>query len=166
MYYKVTNKESDVYKKLHAMRTEEIARHVRNLKALSEKIPYKWENFYGHQGQQTFTRGCEYVGFKFLDEVIDLKIWSKANNPKGYYLPNSRTKAGREMKSFLSHLEKGYFKDPLDILGCDDVRGKFTLPYVEIEGEVIVIYLDSKQFPTDENVIEITSKEFNEIQGV
>lgn len=167
MYYKIENKECEVYKKLHEMRTNEIQWGKENEKAIEEKTGLKWDLFLGREGQQTFNRVTNYSGFVFLEpEKVDLKIWKKTKEYKGGFIPNKKTKLGREMAQFLSNGLKGHwFNIVFDILGLEHPYGKFSFPYVEICGEIIVIFLSDNNRPEDENIIEITSKEFESLRG-
>lgn len=49
MYYKITNTESEVYKKMASLLAKEKEINESNKKALVEKIPYKWDKFLGIQ---------------------------------------------------------------------------------------------------------------------
>ena len=165
MYYKVTNKESEVYKQLFELRQTEQQIEENNEKLLAEKIPYKWEEFSGYIGQQNFGRTTQYCGFVFLEpEKVDLKVWKRDKDNKKLFEPNRKTKAGKEMANFLFNgMERSGCNRPFEILGIE--RGsRFSFPYVEIcnDGD-IVICLGNRHIPKDDvNIIEITSKEFNE----
>jgi hypothetical protein len=168
MYYKITNKESDVYKKLHEMRSDEIRIEEENEKIIREKVGLKFDNFIGYLGQQTFCRVTEFISFEFIEtEKVDLKIWKPVKKQdRTVYEPNRRYKVGREMSKSLSNgLQKSLYTKPLDILGIGHMYGvSFIFPYVEIFGETILIFLDPKMEPDNQDVIEITKKEFEEIQ--
>lgn len=162
MYYKIENKECEVYKKLHKMRTEELRIEEENKQLITEKTGLNWENFLGHKGQQQFGRVTTYNGFVFTEpEKVNLKIWKLHSEYKDCFVPNNRTKLGREMNDFLNNgLNKGHwFNDVYDNLGIESPMGRFTFPYVEICNDIIVLYLDDKTVLADENIIEITSKE-------
>ena len=96
-------------------------------------------------------------------EEVDPKVWKEAE--KGMFFPNRRTKVGREMASFLANgMEATRYDDPLEILGCNYFLPRFKFPFIEQCNNVIVAFLDDKHIPVSEDVIEITSKEFNEIR--
>lgn len=164
MYYKIENKDCKVYKELYEMRTKELEISEENKKAIEEKTVLTFESFLGKSGQQNFRRVTQYSGFLFNEpEKVDLKIWKKHKDYPDCFEPNKRTKIGREMAEFLSNGLKGSrFNKPLDILGLK-ANGRFTFPYVEIFGDIILIYLDDNMNPTDENVIEITKREFEQL---
>lgn len=166
MYYKIENKECEVYKKLHQMRTEEIQIGKDNEKAIEEKTGLKFETFLGHSGQQNFRRTTQYIGFKFTEpERVDLKIWQRDKEHPEIFVPNKRTKLGREMAEFLANGLKGsIYSKPIKILGLPEQR-RFTFPYVEIFGDLILIYLGNNGEPKDENVIEITKREFEKLSA-
>lgn len=166
MYYKITNKESEVYQKLHEMRTKELKIESDNKVAIKEKIGLDFTGFLGYPGQQNLCRVSQYSGFKFNEpEKADPKIWQEHKQFTGYYIPNKRTKLGREMEEFLSmNLGSSCFTNPLDILQLEP-SGRFSFPFVEIVNDTIILFIDiSIGVIKDENVIEITSREFKEIR--
>lgn len=76
MYYKIENKESEVYKKLYELRKKEIQFEKDNVKAIEEKTGLTWESFLGYAGQQNFNRVTQFTGFNFKEiDKIDSKIW-------------------------------------------------------------------------------------------
>lgn len=168
MYYKIVNKECDVYKKLHKLRTEELQMEEEYKQLLAEKIGLNWENFFGRRGQQNYYRVTRYMGFAFTEpEKVDPKIWKLHPEHEGLYIPNKKTKAGKEISELLSNGMKGhFFTDVYDCLGLEHPIGNFIFPFVEIRGEIIVVYLDEKIDLKDENIIEITKKEFYESYGL
>lgn len=90
-----------------------------------------------------------------------MKVWVKHKIHTDIFIPNKRTKLGREMDEFLRNgLKASYYYKPLEILGLPHLN-RFSYPYVEIVGDLILIYLDEKYEPKDENLIEITKREFD-----
>lgn len=162
MYYKIENKKSDVYKKLYAMREIELKIEKDNKSKLENQFG-SFDAFLGIGNQQNFFRVSQYTGFKFSSpQEIDLTAWKLHADFEGVYVPNRRTKAGKAAKKFIDNLEKRWVDDPLIILGVkESTPSYFTFPFVEITGDIIVLYLDDKTNPKDENVIEITKKEFD-----
>lgn len=166
MYYKIENKDCEVYKKLHEMRTKELLISEENKQAIRDKSGLDFESFLGHSGQQNFRRVTQYTGFKFTEpEKVDLKIWQSDKTHSKIFVPNRRTKQGREMEKFLLNgLKGGHFTEPLEIMGLEHPR-RFTFPFIEIAGEVILLYLDDQMEPKDENIIEITKCEFEKLNS-
>jgi len=164
MFYKIINQDSEVFKQLHQMRLEETQMQEKNEKTIQEKIGLEYQNFLGHNGQQNFRRLRMYDGFEFKDpDKVCLKTWKLHPNYKTFFIPNRRTKLGREMAYFLNNeLEFSWFQRPLEILKIEETN-RFRFPYVEILGDEIILCLDDNHIPTDKNVIEITKREFNEI---
>lgn len=164
MYYKITNKESDVYKQLHELRTKELQIQDDNEKSIEEKTGLKFKTFLGDSGQQNFRRVRQYQGFKFTTpEKVDLKIWKADNEHKEIFVPNRRSKLGREMAEFLLNGLKGSRYDKVfEILKLEHGH-KFNFPYVELFDDTILLYLGNDLEPSNENIIEITKKEFYEI---
>lgn len=165
MYYKITNKESKVYQELYALRTKELQIEEDNIKAIEEKTGLTWDSTFGHHGQQTFRRVSGYSGFEFKEtDKIDLKIWKQHKEHPTVYVPNTRTKLGREMQEFLNNGLKGSnYHRVLEILELESLR-RFSFPFVEIVGEELIVFLDNSHEPKDENVIEITKKEFQSLR--
>ena len=166
MYYKIENKKCEVYKKLHEMRKRELEIEKKNEKKLEEKIGLEWDSFLGYFGQQNFRRVTQYSGFKFKHPgKVDMKVWKEDLKNKGCFVPNLRTKLGREMKEFLSNgLEGSFFSQVFKILNIDTPR-RFSFPFVEISGEILLLYIDERITIKNKNVIEITSKEFESLRG-
>lgn len=165
MYYKIENKDCEVYKKLHALRSEETQMEEDNLKAVHEKVGLEWNLYLGRKGQQNFKRVTDYSGFAFFEpEKVDLKIWKKDVNNPGFFIPNVRTKGGREMNLFLHGLKGHWFGVVYDALGLENPVGKFSFPFIhictDVCGETIIMYFGDEVVIEDENIIEITSKEF------
>jgi hypothetical protein len=166
MYYKIVNKDCEVYQKLHALRTEELRIEEQNKQAIDERIGIAWKSYFGRHGQQNFCRVTEYSGFQFTEpEKIDPKLWVKHPEHPEIYIPNRRTKQGREIAKFLSNgLKGGWYGKVLDILDLPNLA-RFSFPVVDIVDDTIVVFLGDGHQPKDENLIEITSKEFNEIRS-
>jgi hypothetical protein len=162
MYYKITNKDCEVYKKLHALRTQEKKIEKENINAINEKTGLKWKCSFGRHGQQNFRRVTSYEGFEFTEpEKVDLKVWRHHKDQQGIFVPNVRTKLGREMQEFLwNGLNGSNYNRVIEILKLADLR-RFQFPYVEItKDEIIIIALGDAHEPKDKNVIEITKREF------
>jgi hypothetical protein len=164
MYYKIINKDSLVYKELHEMRSKELNWEIENKQMLKDKIGLKWSKFSGYLGQQTFNRTTDYYGFIFDEpDKVNEKIWKKDKND--IYKPNKRTKLGKEMQTILNSKKGHSFSIVYDILKLEHPCYNFTFPYVEICNDIIILYLDNNALVNNEDIIEITSKEFNEIRS-
>lgn len=164
MYYKIENKESEVYKKLHEMRTAEWQMEEENKAAVNEKIGLEWESYLGYAGQQTWNRVTSYLGFKFKEpEKVDPKLWNEHKEHKGVHIPNRRTKAGREIDDLLKNGLKGHaFNIVFEILGVE-YRKRFQFPVVEICNQTIVLFLGEDYGIDSDDIIEITKREFEEL---
>lgn len=164
MYYKITNTASEVYQKLHAMRTQERQWEIDNRKAIESKVGNTWKRFRGYEGQQTFNRVTHYSGFEFeTTDNICPKTWKQDKDWPGVYVPNLRTKAGKEMSKFLNDLPGHWYGIMYDNLGMKMPKGRNTFPFVEISGETIILFLDNNLTPPSEDLVEITKKEFEEL---
>ena len=162
MYYKIENQESEVYKKLHELRTREQQMEKENEKTIQEKVELEWTKSLGHFGQQSFSRVSTYSGLAFKQpEKLDPKIWILHKEHEGIYVPNRRTKKGREMAEFLRDLKGSSYSFVYKHLGLEHPEGRFSFPFIEICDQVIIICIDNDI--EDENIIEITKKEFYSI---
>lgn len=169
MYYKIINKDSDVYKRLYDLRKKEQEIEESNNKLVMELVGQDFTHFIGRVGQQNFERVTQYSGFEFKHpEKLPPKVWvlDKQYGDKGCHVPNRRTKAGREMLYKLKTLPHSSIIDVFTILGCD-LCGRFTFPYVEIgKDDVIVLYMSDRfddVLSQNKDIIEITKREFEEI---
>lgn len=164
MYYKVINKESDVYKRLRAQREKEKAADDRNRKKIEELLGFKWTSYYGKQGRQGFRRVIEYSAFVPNEGEIVTKAVKPFANHKNAYEPNRRTKSGRALYDFLTSGKESFaYYHVLRILDCDEIYSRFTIPFMELIGDTILLYLDENHIPKNKDVIEITKKEFDAI---
>lgn len=167
MYYKIVNKESKVYQQLHELRTEEQKIERENKEAVKNIVGDDWDNFFGQEGQQNYWRVTQYSGFEFKHpERLPQKTWKQHKEYPSIYVPNTRTKNGKMMENFLNELQHSSITKVFSILGCELI-GEFTFPFVEIgKDDVIVFYMSERFNDTlrkNKNIIEITSKEFEEI---
>lgn len=135
-----------------------------NLQAIKEKINLDFKGYYGID-QQNYFRTTQYNAFQFLKpEKVNLKIWEKNEKYPNTFIVNKKTKQGREIYKFLENgLQYSNFNLIFEILNIE--RGyKFTFPYLEIgNNDILFLYLGDNHEPQDENIIEITSKEFDEL---
>ena len=133
-----------------------------NEKAIKDKTGLEFEAYLGHSGQQNFRRVPQYSGFKFTEpEKVDLKIWQVDKEHKDIFVPNRKSKIGREISEFLNNgLKSSAYHKVWDILKLPHLH-RLTFPFVEITNDIIVIFLGDNQEPKDENVIEITKREFD-----
>lgn len=161
MYYKITNKQSEVYKKLLQLRNQEIQIGKDNLKTIDNLTGLTWQEFLGRAGQQNFRRTPQYSGFKFNETTnICNQTWKKCTEHEGFFIPNRRTKKGREMYNLLLNgLKSSNYNYVFQILKIEHGT-KFIFPFVEIHDDIIFLFLDNNHEPEDENIIEITKKEF------
>lgn len=169
MYYKITNKGSKIYKQLYELRKKEQQIEENNEKIVKELIGQDFTHFIGKAGQQNYERVTQYSGFEFKHtEKLPPKVWvlDKQYGDKGVYVPNRRTKAGREMLEKLRTLPHSSIVDVFKILECE-LYGRFTFPYVEIgKDDVIVFYMSDRfheELTKNKDIIEITRGEFEEI---
>lgn len=167
MYYKIINTESKVYQELHALRTEELEIERKNEESVKNVCGPDWDGFLGKAGQQNYQRVTQYTGFAFKrPDRLPEKTWKQHKEYPEIYVPDTRTKNGKMIKKFLDELPHSSITKVLSILGCE-LAGQFTFPFVEIGKEGTIAFYMSDRFDEtlrkNDDIIEITSKEFEEI---
>lgn len=164
MYYKIVNQESEIYKKMLDLRQYEIQADIDNVNEIKSRTGLDFNSFLGQHGQQNFNRTTSYMGFKFLNpDMVDRKVWKLHKKHPNIFVPNKRTKVGRDMDNFLSHeLKCSSLFSLLEILKLQTIP-KFQFPYLEIVDNILIMSLDDRFNFKNDDVIEITSKEFNEL---
>lgn len=164
MYYKITKKSNKIYKKLRAVREKEIENEKKNRETVEKLIGFELTLFVGVTQQHSLDRMTSYSGFKFPDGVTpDPKVWVKSKKFPDYYVPNRRTKVGREMAKSLHSLPSVSSSwDIWEAIGVKTPYRSFSIPALYLSGNGdVIIYLDDNMEPTDKDVIEITRTEFN-----
>ena len=162
MFYKIRNKESELYKKLHELRTKEKEIDKKNAATVRQLVGDDWGHFSGWLGQQNFHRVTTYSGFAFKHpENLPPKTWKKHKEYEDIYVPDRRTKNGRAIDEALDNLPHSSVIYVFEILQIE-MPGRFVFPYVEIcDDGTIVLFVDDK-FDLEkkfQDVIEITKKE-------
>lgn len=170
MFYKITNKDSKVYQDLVALLDKEASINEYNRCVANEVTKgLDWKKFIGFGNQLNFDRVRYYRGFVFKDpDKVNPKEWRKDKEYKDAYRPNKRTKAGQEIQKKLNQQKRSdvFFLEPILGIKLIDGPSSFKYPQIFRQDDVLAIYLDDKHEPKDENVIEITSKEFKEILNI
>lgn len=143
-YYKVDNKNCDLFKKASDFLAMEKELIEIQKKSVEEKVP----KFSHYQGRRGFTRIIRYVGFVFDDqENIDKKVWkTKEVDGKMLSTPNLRTKAGKEMEEFLKSFKRTTCWDVDHLLGIDrkNIYGDFYPADLFKYNDTIYILIDSQ----------------------
>ena len=166
MFYKITDKESGLYKKLHELRSNELKIDKENNSAVKKLVGDDWDRFSGWKGQQNFHRVTMYSGFAFKHpENLPPKTWKKHKEYEDIYVPDRRTKNGRAIAEALNDLPHSSVIYVFEILEME-MPGRFVFPYIEIcDDETIVLFVDDK-FEIEKKfkeLVEITKKEANEL---
>lgn len=167
LYYKVENKDSDLYKRANEfLSMEEKLREIQR-KAIESKVP----KFSKYKGAKGFNRIVRYTGFVFDDrESIDAKVW-KTKEEDGEMLskPNLRTKVGKAMDKFLRSFKGTNVWDVDRLLAIDgkSVYGSFYTANLFMFNECLYIIIDS-QFrdvfeKNNTDIIEITNGEMTKV---
>lgn len=163
LYYKVENKDSDLFKRASEfLAMEEKLREIQR-KTIESKVP----KFSKYKSRKGFDRIVRYIGFVFDDkESIDPKVW-KTTVEDGEMLstPNLRTKVGRAMDDFLRSFKRTDIFDlhRLLAIGEKNIYGSFYIANLFEFNNRIYIIIDS-QFrdvfeKNNTDIIEITNGE-------
>ena len=105
MYYKITDKESKLYKQLHELRSKELKIEKENKAAVKKLVGDDCDHFSGWLGQQNFFRVTTYSGFAFKHpENLPPKTWKKHKEYPDIYVPDRRTKNGKAIAEALDSL--------------------------------------------------------------
>lgn len=163
LYYKVENKDSDLFKRANEfLAMEEKLKEIQR-KTIESQLP-KFSRFQYSGG---FNRIVRYTGFVFEDkESIDPKVWkTKEENGEMLSTPNLRTKVGRAMNEFLGSFKRTDVFDVHRLLAIDEksICGSFYNPILFEFADRIYIAIDS-QFrdvfeKNNTDIIEITNGE-------
>lgn len=163
LYYKVENKDCDLFKRANEfLAMEEKLREIQR-KAIESRVP----KFSKYKGVKGFNRIVRYTGFVFDDrESIDAKVW-KTKEEDGEMLskPNLRTKVGKAMNEFLRSFKRTSVWDVDRVLAIDEksLCGRFYTANLFEFNECIYIMMDSRFRDVFEknntDIIEITNGE-------
>lgn len=167
MFYKITNKDSKLYKKLHELRAKELEIEKSNNEAVRNVVGNDWDDFLGQGGQQNYWRVTQYTGFAFKHpDRLPQKTWKQHKEHSGIYVPDTRTKNGKMIEKFLNELPHSSIHDVFKILGCE-LGGRFTFPFVEIGKDGVIVVYMSDHFDSNlrnfNDLVEITSREFEQL---
>ena len=167
LYYKVENKDSDLFKRANEfLAMEEKLREIQR-KAVELKLP-KFSKYAVIKG---FNRIVQYTGFVFDDkENIDPKVWkTKEENGEMLSTPNLRTKVGKAMNEFLCSFKRTSVWDVNSLLAINEMHiyGSFYSANLFEFNNRIYIIIDS-QFrdvfeKNNTDIIEITNGEMTKV---
>ena len=167
IYYKVENKDSELFKRANVfLAMEEELREIQR-KTIESKLP----KFSKYQFLKGFNRIVQYTGFVFDDkENIDPKVWkTKEENGEMLSTPNLRTKVGKAMNEFLRSFKRTSVWDVNTILDIDEksLYGRFYPANLFAINECIYIIIDSRFRDVFEknntDIIEITNGEITKV---
>ena len=163
LYYKVENKDCDLFKRANEFLAMEEKLRETQRKTIESQLP----KFSKYKGRKGFNRIVQYTGFVFDDkESIDPKVWkTKEEDGKMISTPNLRTKVGKEMDKFLRSFKGTNVWDVDRLLAIDgkSIYGSFYPANLFRFNECIYILIDS-QFrdvfeKNNTDIIEITNGE-------
>lgn len=143
-YYKVEDVDSDLFKKASEFLDMEEEFINTQKQTVEKKVP----KFSYYKCRRGFERIVRYIGFVFDDqENIDKKVWkTKEVDGKMLSVPNTRTKAGKEMKEFLGSFKRTTCWDVERLLSIDkkSIYGEFYPADLFKNNGVVYIFIDSQ----------------------
>lgn len=160
MYYKITDKQSEVYNQFKELLDWEREIKQENERNLIKKAGSDFRAYMGTPAPHHDSRVTRFSGFEFTEpDKLNPKAWKPDKDNPDIMVPNRRTKAGKEMDRFLSgmsgELKQSHFGKIYDILGLSRPTGRFKLPQVGLGKEdEILIAIDAEV--EHEDVIETT----------
>lgn len=163
-YYKVTDQNSELFKKSSEFLTMEDELRDKQRKAIEERVP----KFTTYRGSRGFNRIIQYKGFVFEDvENIDPKVWvTKLTDGKLCSTPNKRTKAGKEIDKFLKEFKRTTCWDVDKLLNIEKqcINGSFYPADLFKHKDTIYITIDTQHMEMFEennpDAVEITCGAF------
>lgn len=135
IYLLLGNKENEVYKALYDQIVQDEKNMAWQKEKLKELIPYEWHEGYNRPYQQTFNRMPEYFSFKFEcpRQDIDLKAWREESEHPGFYVPNLRSKSGKEKAKLLDLINNRgarRYDFIYQYFGVSQLSGRFSFPFI------------------------------------
>ena len=167
IYYKVDNKDSDLFKNASEFLAMEEKLRETQRRTIESELP----KFSKYKCKKGFNRIVLYTGFVFDDkESIDPKVWkTKEENGEMLSTPNLRTKVGKEMNKFLRSFKRTtvWDVDRLLAIDKDTIYGSFYQANLFEFNECLYIIIDS-QFrdvfeKNNTDIIEITNGEITKV---
>lgn len=161
MYFKIENKESELYKNVMAYIEKRRQQQKDNYDAVNKYFGFDFTNLlmYG-RGMNSLNSIFGVVSENIIEGMKPDKCFENAQ------VPNLRTKKGKEHRRFFNSLPNWSFHKEHDLFPLKERGsvGRFTLPYLDEINDVIFVRIDDK-FKPEETIdfIEITTSEFNRL---
>ena len=163
MFYKIIDGKSKTYQKLVELNDNE--KEIENLnKKLIEEITdgLEWDSFKGYDRQINLGRVLRVEAFHFTEpDKVDANKWKPLKENSEYYVPNKRTKVGKELAAKLNQQKQSSVYKVFDILNLD-IPNQFRFPQFFVLDDIIVLYLDERFEIHNPDVVEITKTEFEQ----
>lgn len=168
MYFKIEDKESNLYKDVMLFIHKRRSMEIDNLDK-ARNIIEKLTGLESNQYDLLISRG----GFWLIPWPSGIQMKNDTPIPKGFrynkgqgcICPNGVTKLGRQLNRFFGALPNIRYRLILDLFKVKDkFLPRFSLPYLEEIKGVIIVRIDSQYEPeSTDYFIEITESEFNKI---
>lgn len=158
MYYKITDKESKVFKSCHEL-DEKIKRiDKENITKVEEFTGLKYAQRLGGFG---FSLTFRITGIIPVDNSVYGDEWKRDTNYPGVIIPNRKTKRGKEIEKFFKDLESVFYTEIYDALYLPDSgSSRFKIPNIVGNKNIVLIFLDDQFNPQNDGLIEITRTEY------
>lgn len=159
MYYKITNQESELFKKAKELMERIRTIDQKNRTLIRERVEGV-ENLMGSHG---FNLTWSHAGVTFKRGFVPPVEWKRHKKNPSMFVPTGKTKEGKRLQQFFSELEGVSIMELLKLLNEDLPHGRITLPRVYGSDRLILILLDEQHNPKFPDLIEITRSEFTEL---
>jgi hypothetical protein len=159
MYYKITDKESKGFKRCKELVDKINSINHENEKKLEEFIGFKFDSLWTSTGLNITD---DIHGIKPIEGTVPDDNWKQDKDVKGKcWIPNRKKKRGREIFDFIRCKLKGlgYFNITEAVGIKDRLYGRFTIPQIWGDDDIVLLSLDDRHEPKMEGLVEITRSE-------
>lgn len=163
MFYKIVNSESKTYQDLIELNNKEKEIEDFNKKLIDEITDgLEWDSFKGYNRQVNLGRVLHVIAFHFTEpDKVDMKKWKPLKENNEYYVPNKRTKVGKELATKLEQQKQSSVYKLFDILNLG-IPNQFKFPQFFVLDDIIVLYIDERFEIHNSDMVEITKTEFEQ----
>lgn len=171
MYWKITNKKSEAYKKVEA--------HLLRISQLKKDNNQKIREYTGIDFKEYIGRTSPFCLNGTVDAIVpiitkknkdfvELNLqcnWRQCKDFPEAYEPNRRKKQGRQIAEFMQSLPHVDFRDDNKIYGLK-TSGRwvhFGYEWIKKDGGILVTTQDDVEFKPLKGMVEITRGEFNKL---
>ena len=165
MYYKITDKNSEAYKRFMVYREKMDSIIDNNVDKIKQIIPFEFKEVV-HQDSIFAIDGTMYGAFKPLDPTKITKDMVEDKEFPGFYKPNRRTKIGKAIQKAIDELPHMIYEDNNEAFGYHPEHRWCVIGHQSC-GDIILFKIPDnlKGYTPLEGSIEITSVEYKQIKA-